>query len=385
MLFQAGGCPLRHLQSGGDSLPDADQGRSFSGDSFAAIVSGHLTQAPPSIRARNPAVSPELEAVILRALSKNPANRQASARELLAELEAAIAPKPSVDSSASLQASPRLLITTFPGNCTIEVDGDFRGKTDAQGRFELRLPPGEYRIRFTSPGWNDLARTVVMGNSDQSLEIRLTHKTTVMATAPAVGVPLPASPATGSFAPPTGSPLAHTGKLRTSTGSLPPPPAPTSLPVTLGATPTSGINIALDTILTIVGVLAGLAAFAVFPSDPLSLRWDKTLMPGTSWWTNSAGVASVIVVPTCLLLADYVYPYRPVPFLVMVFNIFRVAFLVVVVGNHRGGTRCAGQSLGDAHDGLVQHPWLVHCGAGLPLQPHRCPAACSHRLSCYLL
>jgi len=171
-----------------------------------------------------------------------------------------------------------------------------------------------------------------MGNSDQSLEIRLTHKTTVMATAPAVGVPLPASPATGSFAPPTGSPLAHTGKLRTSTGSLPPPPAPTSLPVTLGATPTSGINIALDTILTIVGVLAGLAAFAVFPSDPLSLRWDKTLMPGTSWWTNSAGVASVIVVPTCLLLADYVYPYRPVPFLVMVFNIFRVAFLVVVVG-----------------------------------------------------
>ncbi|QUW00874.1 protein kinase [Chloracidobacterium sp. MS 40/45] len=304
----------------------------FRGDSFAAIVSGHLTQAPPSIRARNPAVSPELEAVILRALSKNPANRQASARELLAELEAAIAPKPSVDSSASLQASPRLLITTFPGNCTIEVDGDFRGKTDAQGRFELRLPPGEYRIRFTSPGWNDLARTVVMGNSDQSLEIRLTHKTTVMATAPAVGVPLPASPATGSFAPPTGSPLAHTGKLRTSTGSLPPPPAPTSLPVTLGATPTSGINIALDTILTIVGVLAGLAAFAVFPSDPLSLRWDKTLMPGTSWWTNSAGVASVIVVPTCLLLADYVYPYRPVPFLVMVFNIFRVAFLVVVVG-----------------------------------------------------
>jgi hypothetical protein len=306
----------------------------FRGDSFAAIVSGHLTQAPPSIRARNPAVSPELEAVILRALSKNPANRQANVRELLAELEAAIAPKPSAAApSAPLQAAPRLLITTFPGNCTIEVDGDFRGKTDAQGRFELRLPPGEYRIRFTSPGWNDLARTVVMGNSDQSLEIRLTHKTTVMATAPAVGLPFPTSPATGSFAPPTGSPLTHTGKLRTSTGSLPVPPStPISLSVAPGAAPTSGLNIALDTILTIAGVLAGLAAFVVFPSDPLSLRWDKTLMPGTSWWTGSAGMAAVIAVPACLLLADYVYPYRPVPFLVMVFNIVRVLFLVVVVG-----------------------------------------------------
>jgi hypothetical protein len=111
-----------------------------------------------------------------------------------------------------------------------------------------------------------------------------------------------------------------------------PPSTPIPLSVTPGAAPTSGLNIALDSILTIVGVLAGLTAFTAFPSDPLSLRWDKTLMTGTSWWTSSAGMASVIVVPTCLLLADYVYPYRPVPFLVMVFNIVRVLFLVVVVG-----------------------------------------------------
>lgn len=301
----------------------------FRGDSFAAIVSGHLTQAPPSLRVRNPQVSPELEAVVLRALAKNPANRQASVRELLAELEAAIAPRSSTDTDAQLQTAARLCITTLPGNCTIEVDGDFRGKTDAQGHFELRLPPGEYRIRFTAPGWNDMARTVVMGDSDQNLEVRLTHKTTVMATAPAVGMPIPASPVTGSFAPPSGAPLTHTGKLRTSAGPLP-PPTPTSLSLT--PAPTSGISITLDTLLTIVGILAGLAAFAVFPSDPLSLRWDKTIMPGISWWTSSAGMAAVIALPICLLLADYVYPYRPVPFLVMLFNIVRVLFLVVVVG-----------------------------------------------------
>jgi hypothetical protein len=236
------------------------------------------------------------------------------------------------------------------------VDGDFRGKSNAQGRFGLRLP--QYRIRFAAPGWKDLARTVVMGNSDQSLKIRLTHKTTILATAPAVGVPLSAGPATGSFVPPTGSPPTHTSNLRPSTGSLPPLLAPTSPPVTPGALPTFGLNIALDALLTIVGILAGLTAFAAFPSDPLSdplsLRWDRTLMDGTSWWTSSAGMASVSVVTTCLLLADYVCLYRPVPFLVMVFNIFRAVYLIVVVG----GTVVAALGALANHWGMPTLDWF---------------------------
>lgn len=302
----------------------------FRGDSFAAIVSGHLTQPPPSIRARNPEVSPELEAVVMRALAKNPANRQASARELLAELEAAILKKPSGDTAELLQTTPTLLITTMPGNCTVEVDGDFRGKTNAQGKLELRLPPGEYRLRFTAPGWNDQARTVVMGHGDQSLNITLTHKTTVMAPA-AVGAATPLRPATGGFAPATGAMLSNTGALRPATGrfpSAPPPPAETPARVFVN----TGLGMTLDGLLAVVGILTGIAALTLFQADPLSLRLDQKWMVGASWWIATAGVVSTLVMPVCLLLADYVYPYRPVPLLVTVFNITRAGFLLIVAG-----------------------------------------------------
>lgn len=303
----------------------------FRGDSFAAIVSGHLTQPPPSIRARNPEVSPELEAVVMRALAKNPANRQASARELLAELEAAILKKPSGDTAELLQATPTLLITTMPGNCTVEVDGDFRGRTNAQGKLELRLPPGEYRLRFTAPGWNDQARTVVMGHGDQSLNITLTHKTTVMAPA-AVGAATPLRPATGGFAPATGATLSNTGALRPATGRFPPaPPPPTETPARVLIN--NGLGMTLDGLLALVGILTGIAALTLFQADPLSqLRLDQKWMVGASWWIATAGVVSTLVMPVCLLLADYVYPYRPVPVLVTVFNITRIGFLVVMVG-----------------------------------------------------
>ncbi|MFQ3581530.1 MAG: protein kinase, partial [Chloracidobacterium sp.] len=338
----------------------------FRGDSFAAIVSGHLTQSPPSIRARNPDVSPELEAVILRALAKNPANRHASARELLAELEAAIAPKPSANTAALLQTIPTLFITSVPGNCSVEVDGDFRGKTNANGKLELRLPPGEYRIRFTSPGWNDQARTVVMSQSDQTLEIKLTHKTTVMATVP-VGPPsLPSRPAPGSFAPATQTLSPSTGGLRppgeralapTSTSSLSAlPNAPLS-----GAVISTSLNLTIDSLLAILGIIAGLAAFTVFPSDPLSLRWEKTLMSGISWWVAAAGVLATLAVPVCLLLADYAYPYRPVPLLVTIFNIARAGFLVVLVG----GTVIAALGALLNHWELPSFAWFAIRGAAI--------------------
>ncbi|MCS7079815.1 MAG: protein kinase [Chloracidobacterium sp.] len=307
----------------------------FRGDSFAAIVSGHLTQPPPSIRARNPDVSPELEAVVMRALAKNPAHRQSSVRELLAELEAAILKKPSGDAAALLQTTPTLFITSTPGNCNVEVDGEFRGKTNAQGKLELRLPPGEYRLRFTAPGWNDQARTVVMGQEDQSLDVRLTHKTAVPV---AAGVSTPLRPATGSFSPATTA-LPATGGLRPATGRFPtPPPAP---PPEVGprVAANTGFNITLDILLTTVGVLAGVAALTLLPAAPLAPKQDQalwtiaaSLLFDSPWWFVATGILSTLVLPTCLLLADYVYPYRPVPVLVTIFNITRIGFLVVMVG-----------------------------------------------------
>lgn len=55
----------------------------FTGNDLLLIISQHLHAAPVPPRTHNPAIPPELEALILRLLSKNPDDRPASARELL--------------------------------------------------------------------------------------------------------------------------------------------------------------------------------------------------------------------------------------------------------------------------------------------------------------
>ena len=56
--------------------------RPFAGDSALALLRAHTDAAPPAPSSVNPALGPVLEAVLLRALDKEPANRFASAREL---------------------------------------------------------------------------------------------------------------------------------------------------------------------------------------------------------------------------------------------------------------------------------------------------------------
>ena len=65
----------------------ATGGRLFGSRKGAELTSAILTQAPPSPRGIAPSVSPGLEAVILKALDKNPELRYQSARELLVDLE----------------------------------------------------------------------------------------------------------------------------------------------------------------------------------------------------------------------------------------------------------------------------------------------------------
>ena len=60
----------------------------FTGDTFFAVLNAHMNDPLPSMRAINPevAISPDLEAVILKALAKNPDHRFQSMRELAAAL-----------------------------------------------------------------------------------------------------------------------------------------------------------------------------------------------------------------------------------------------------------------------------------------------------------
>ncbi len=59
----------------------------FRGDSPLAIVLKHLDAPPPRPSSITPAVDPKLETVCLKALSKSPADRYASAREMRAALQ----------------------------------------------------------------------------------------------------------------------------------------------------------------------------------------------------------------------------------------------------------------------------------------------------------
>jgi serine/threonine-protein kinase len=61
----------------------------FTGDSPMAIAYKQVNEAPPAPSTLNEEVPPELDAVVMRALSKNPANRYQTAQEFAEDLERA--------------------------------------------------------------------------------------------------------------------------------------------------------------------------------------------------------------------------------------------------------------------------------------------------------
>jgi len=54
---------------------------------WMAVMASHLTKNPEKIRSVNPSVSPELEAVVLKAMRRYPDHRYQDAAELLHDLE----------------------------------------------------------------------------------------------------------------------------------------------------------------------------------------------------------------------------------------------------------------------------------------------------------
>jgi serine/threonine-protein kinase len=60
----------------------------FTGDSFMAVLTATLHEPPPAMTTVNPElrVGPELQAVIMKALAKDPAARQSSMNELMSEI-----------------------------------------------------------------------------------------------------------------------------------------------------------------------------------------------------------------------------------------------------------------------------------------------------------
>ena len=93
------GCVVFHILTG--SVP-------FPLESEEATLWAHLSTAPPPVSERRPGLPPALDAVLARALSKAPDDRQASASELSRELHAAIDRGARATRSAPIQGPARI-------------------------------------------------------------------------------------------------------------------------------------------------------------------------------------------------------------------------------------------------------------------------------------
>lgn len=91
---QAAGMPIDHrtdIYSLGVVLFQMLAGRvPFSGPSPVVIAVKHSLEEPPTVSQINPAISPQIEAVVMKALAKDPQQRYASAGELAQVLRAAV-------------------------------------------------------------------------------------------------------------------------------------------------------------------------------------------------------------------------------------------------------------------------------------------------------
>jgi len=98
----------------------------FVGDSPVAVAYQHVRKDPPPPSRRNPALSPQLDAVVLKSLAKNPANRYQTAAEMRSDLirvrdgQAPAAPKVYTDKDHADLAS------TAPGHRRVARGGSRR-------------------------------------------------------------------------------------------------------------------------------------------------------------------------------------------------------------------------------------------------------------------
>lgn len=78
----------------------------FDDESATSVAILHLSEPPPKPRSINPALSPQVEAVLLKVLEKEPKNRYHSTLELIQALERALAAPPSPTSQTELPPLP---------------------------------------------------------------------------------------------------------------------------------------------------------------------------------------------------------------------------------------------------------------------------------------
>ncbi len=128
--------------------------RPFAG-SFTELVTKHLWQSPPLLLDRAPAITPEVEQVVLRALAKDPKQRFATVRDFATALEQAsqeaLLPVEPPLASPSVPGSPGLLTEAVPPASRSAVPTELAISSDASQQPTEYVTPDEQATVLTPP------------------------------------------------------------------------------------------------------------------------------------------------------------------------------------------------------------------------------------------
>jgi beta-lactam-binding protein with PASTA domain/tRNA A-37 threonylcarbamoyl transferase component Bud32 len=107
----------------------------FTGDSPVAVAYQHVREDPRTPSSINPAIPPELDAILLKAMSKNPANRYQSAADMRADLLRAVAGQRVEATPLMSDAEKTTIIGATPGG----YDDDWNDDEAARRRRRNRI------------------------------------------------------------------------------------------------------------------------------------------------------------------------------------------------------------------------------------------------------
>jgi serine/threonine-protein kinase len=106
----------------------------FAAKGFGEIIAAQIYQPPPTPRSLDPQISPRMEAMIMKALAKSPAERHQSMRELIAELDDNNHPSSRNPATTSAQ------VRTFSGVAPSSAVPEPLDATTSSGRVVPRTP-----------------------------------------------------------------------------------------------------------------------------------------------------------------------------------------------------------------------------------------------------
>lgn len=105
--------------------------------------------------------------------------RDAAGVVLFAAVMAAFPPPAAAQSETTLRGAIRAPGGAAVAGARVEVEGRDTVVSDADGRFTLRLPAGDHRLRVSHPGYRTLERDVTVSASGLDVELRLQWVATV--------------------------------------------------------------------------------------------------------------------------------------------------------------------------------------------------------------